>query len=46
MLKKIGGNLLTGKSVLNISMPIDIFDTRSNLERFAQAFIYAPVYLE
>jgi len=46
VLKKIGANIVTGKSILNISLPIDIFDTRSNLERFAQAFLFAPTYLE
>ena len=46
MLKKIGSNLVTGKSILSISLPVEIFETRSNLERFAYAFSYAPKYLE
>lgn len=46
MLKKIGSNLLTGKSVLSITLPVYIFETRSNLERFAYAFTNAPIYLE
>jgi hypothetical protein len=32
MIKKIGINLLTGKSVMNVSLPINIFDHRSLLE--------------
>lgn len=46
MLKKIGSNLITGKSILSISLPVEIFETRSNLERFAYAFTYAPKFLE
>lgn len=46
MLKKIGSNLLSGKSILSITMPVVIFETRSNLERFAYSFGYAPNFLE
>lgn len=46
MLKKIGSNLVTGKSILSISLPVEIFETRSNLERFAYGFTYGPKYLE
>lgn len=42
----MGGNLLKGKSLLSISMPVDIFDNRSNLERTAYSFSFAPTYLE
>lgn len=38
--------MLQGKSLLKISMPVDVFDTRSNLERMANSFSFAPVYLE
>jgi hypothetical protein len=31
ILSKIGKNLLTGKSILNISLPVDIFVAKSNL---------------
>jgi hypothetical protein len=31
ILTKIGKNLLSGKSVLNISLPVDIFSAESNL---------------
>ena len=33
IIKKIGINLLSGKSVMNVSLPINIFDHRSLLER-------------
>ncbi len=32
MLKKIGANLLSGKSIMNVSLPLNIFDPRSVLE--------------
>jgi hypothetical protein len=34
LLKKIGSNLMKGKSIMNISLPIDIFDARSLLEQW------------
>jgi len=33
MIKKIGSNLLSGKSIMNVSLPIYIFDQKSILER-------------
>lgn len=32
MVKKVGANLLSGKSIMNVSLPIYIFDPRSVLE--------------
>jgi hypothetical protein len=32
MIKKIGLNLIKGKSIMNISLPINIFDYRTILE--------------
>lgn len=37
---------MSGKSVLNISLPVDIFCAESNLERFLFSFTYAPTILE
>jgi hypothetical protein len=34
LLKKIGSNILSGKSIMNVSLPIYIFDQRSLLERY------------
>jgi len=31
---------------LNVSLPIDIFEPRSNLERIAHSFSFAPVLLK
>jgi hypothetical protein len=39
-------NLVSGKSILNISLPVDIFSSESNLERFIFSMGYAPCLLE
>jgi hypothetical protein len=46
MLKKIGSNLFGGRNVMQISLPLYIFDKKSNLERTAFSFAFAPFYLE
>lgn len=46
LLKSLGSNLLHGKSLMNVSMPVTIFDTMSLLERSAGDYIYAPIYAE
>lgn len=46
LIKKLGSNLLQGKSVINISLPVDLFDTKSFLERIAYSYTYAPYFLE
>ena len=46
LIKKIGLNLIKGKSIMNISLPINIFDVRSHLEVFAYQNSYARTFLE
>lgn len=46
LLKQLGTALVTGKSVMSISMPIGIFEARSQLERLGDNFVYAPHFLE
>lgn len=46
LIKNIGLNLIKGKSVMNISLPINIFDVRSHLEVFAFQNSYAKIFLE
>jgi hypothetical protein len=46
MLKKIGSNLLTGRNIMQISLPLYIFDVKSNLERTAFSLAFAPHFLE
>lgn len=45
ILSQMGSNLMQGKSVINISLPINIFDKKSNLVRMAETYRYAPVLL-
>lgn len=42
----MGKNILTGKSILSISLPVNIFSRSSNLEHLALGFSYAPMFLE
>ncbi len=46
LLKNLGSNILHGKSLMNISMPVGIFDKSTLLQRSAGDFIYAPIYAE
>jgi hypothetical protein len=46
LLRKLGANLIAGKSILDIPLPVSIFEKRSNLERFAISFTLAPYFLE
>ena len=46
LLKEIGNNLLKGRSIMNISLPINIFDKRTLLELWIGQNGYASVLLE
>ena len=46
IIKRIGKNILSGKGILNISLPVDIFCRESNIERLAMSFGYCPRYFE
>jgi len=46
LIKQIGANFFQGKSVMNISMPVTIFDSCSFLQRCAKTFCFAPKYLK
>eukprot|EP01017_Pseudomicrothorax_dubius_P046359 TRINITY_DN8154_c0_g1_i2.p1 TRINITY_DN8154_c0_g1~~TRINITY_DN8154_c0_g1_i2.p1 ORF type:complete len:508 (+),score=150.31 TRINITY_DN8154_c0_g1_i2:198-1721(+) len=46
MMKKIGANLLSGKSIMNISLPVDIFERRSILVRNASLLGFAPLWID
>lgn len=45
-MSKIGFNIMTKSALLNITLPISIFDQRSLLEVFAHQLILSPHYLE
>jgi hypothetical protein len=46
LLKKIGNNLLSGKSLTGVSLPIYIFDNRSLLENYAYDYRLASHFIE
>lgn len=46
ILSKMGKNLLSGKGILNISLPVDVFSMESNLEAIAKSFAFSPILLE
>lgn len=46
IIAKIGKNILERKSILQISLPVDIFSPESNLERLFYSLTYAPVILD
>lgn len=45
IIKQLGSNIMSGKSIMNMSLPVEIFDSRSMLERIAMGFGFAPKYL-
>ena len=46
MVKNLGSEMMKGKSLHQIKLPIQIFDSRTFLQTVAQSFAYAPVYLQ
>lgn len=46
LISKIGSNILSGSGIMNVSLPINIFDERSLLEVFAHQCRLAPHFLE
>ena len=46
VVKRMGQNLVKGKSIMNTSLPIQIFDEISFLERLCIGFTYGPIFLE
>lgn len=46
IIKQVGANIIKGKSIINVSLPVDIFEGRSLLERSASGFGCAPIFLK
>jgi len=46
VLRKAAFNIFRGQSIMNISLPVSIFEPRSLLERICDWFGYAPKYLK
>lgn len=45
VLKQIAANVFSGKSIFNVSLPVDIFEPRTLLERSAASLGKMPDYL-
>eukprot|EP00743_Colponemidia_sp_Colp-15_P005241 GILK01005639.1.p1 GENE.GILK01005639.1~~GILK01005639.1.p1 ORF type:complete len:969 (+),score=214.37 GILK01005639.1:81-2987(+) len=45
LIKSMGANIAEGKSVLNVSLPVHIFEPRSWLQRMSDNWLFAPQYL-
>ena len=46
LISKLGKNIIQGKGIMNVSLPIRIFDERSLLEVFGHQCRLAPNFLE
>jgi hypothetical protein len=46
ILTKMAKNLVSGQSILNVSLPVDIFCPESNLQSFVRGMAYGPLLLE
>jgi hypothetical protein len=46
LIKALGSNILQGKSLMNISMSVSIFDKCTVFQRTASNFVYTPIFLE
>lgn len=42
VLKNLGKNFLSGRSILNVSLPVTIFSTQTNLSNICNSYSYAP----
>ncbi|KAJ0398044.1 hypothetical protein ATCC90586_005243 [Pythium insidiosum] len=45
VIKSAGAKMLEGKGTVSLSLPVRIFEPRTNLERLVDLFLYAPTYL-
>ena len=45
ILKQIGSNLMAGKSIMNMSLPVEIFDDKSMLEAIANTMGLFPHFM-
>eukprot|EP00475_Leptophrys_vorax_P028174 TRINITY_DN4065_c0_g1_i1.p1 TRINITY_DN4065_c0_g1~~TRINITY_DN4065_c0_g1_i1.p1 ORF type:complete len:943 (-),score=238.86 TRINITY_DN4065_c0_g1_i1:62-2890(-) len=46
LIKSMGSNIMQGKSLISISMPVKIFESRSFLQRMPDMWTFGPVYLK
>lgn len=45
LIKQIGRNILEGRDLVSISMPVRLFEPRSFLQRLCDGWVFAPLYL-
>ncbi|KAG7401394.1 hypothetical protein PHYBOEH_001386 [Phytophthora boehmeriae] len=45
VIKSAGAKILEGKSAVSLSLPVRIFEPRTNLERICDLMLYAPTFL-
>lgn len=45
IIKQLGTNLMSGKSIMNMSLPVEIFDKRSMLDVIADSLGFISHYL-
>lgn len=45
LIKQAGSNIIHGRSFMNVSLPLEVFEPRSFLERLARSFGHAPDFL-
>ena len=46
LLKQIGVNLLKGKSIMNVSLPVTIMEPQTMLQRLAKVYSYLPAFAD
>eukprot|EP00475_Leptophrys_vorax_P016475 TRINITY_DN22925_c0_g2_i3.p1 TRINITY_DN22925_c0_g2~~TRINITY_DN22925_c0_g2_i3.p1 ORF type:complete len:912 (-),score=208.11 TRINITY_DN22925_c0_g2_i3:2093-4528(-) len=45
IIKQMGKNIVMGKSIFSVTMPVTIFEPRSLLERMTDMWCFAPIFL-
>ena len=46
VVKQVGAALWEGKDLVTVTLPVYLFEPRSFLERLADGFSFAPIYLK
>ena len=44
VLKQISTNLMKGKSIMTMSLPVEIFDNKSLIDAIADSYGFIPVF--
>src|SRR3990167_2655304 len=46
VMKQIGRNIMQGKNLTSVSLPVFVCEPRSYLQRICDGWIYAPIFLQ